>query len=176
MVDKPDPTVHAAPATGATGAAGDELPVRAASHHDTAEILRLAALMYDALGMGPVGEDWGNAARSHLAVRLGSDAAVFVADDPRCPGRLVAIGAGSITRRLPGPRNIEATAGYIQWVATDPAWRRHGLATRITQALLDWFKENGVRAVELHAAPAGEQIYRSLGFQEGPNPGLRLRF
>jgi GNAT superfamily N-acetyltransferase len=172
MPEDPDRLATGAPA-GTSG--GLELPARAASGSDTPEILRLAALMYDTLGMGPAGDDWGRAAAAHLSARLGHDVAVFVVDDPRAPGRLAAVGAGSIARRLPGPRNLAATTGYIQWVATEPCWRRQGLATRITKALLGWFRDNGVGGVELHAAPGGDGIYRSLGFQEGPHPGLRLR-
>ncbi len=50
-----------------------------------------------------------------------------------------------------------------------------GLARRITVALLDWYELMGVPWVELHATPEGEGLYRSLGFDEGPNPALRIR-
>jgi GNAT superfamily N-acetyltransferase len=131
--------------------------------------------MYAELGTVPTGGAWQGEAGQHLASRLGRDAAVFVVDDPTAPGRLVAIGAGTIARRLPGPHNPGATAGYIQWIFTEPAWRRRGLARQVTQAVLDWFRENEVHLVELHAYPEAEALYRSLGFQEGHSRALRAR-
>jgi GNAT superfamily N-acetyltransferase len=109
-----------------------------------------------------------------LERRLGRDVAVFVVDDPCHAGRLAASGAGSIARRLPGPRNPTALVGYIQWVATDERWRRSGCSRAILQALLAWYATNQVRSIELHATASGERLYRSLGFQEGSRPALRL--
>jgi len=45
----------------------------------------------------------------------------------------------------------------------------------VTTALLEDFRQREVRAVELHATPQGEGLYRSLGFTAGDNPGLRLK-
>ncbi|HCU95907.1 MAG TPA: GNAT family N-acetyltransferase [Actinobacteria bacterium] len=151
------------------------IAVRAAAPADTAEVIRLAALMYEAMGIDASGGPWREAARAGLAARLGADVAVFVAEEAAADGRLAAAGAGSITRRLPGPANPGGRAGYIQWVSTDPRWRRRGLACQITIALLGWFAANQVLAVELHATSQAESLYRSLGFGPGPYPGLRIR-
>jgi GNAT superfamily N-acetyltransferase len=131
--------------------------------------------MYEAMGMDASGHAWREAAGQALATRLGRDAAVFVADSPATTGRLAAAGAGTIARRLPGPANPGARVGYIQWVSTDPRWRRRGLARQITAALLEWFAGRGVASVELHATDDAAGLYRSLGFGPGPNPGLRIR-
>jgi GNAT superfamily N-acetyltransferase len=144
---------------------------------DAPEVLRLATLMYESIGIDASGAQWRGAAAEHLLDRLGQDAAVFVVDDPSDNGRLVAAGAGTIARRLPSPGNPDAKVGYVQWMSTDPAWRRRGFARTIMLALLDWFNQNDVAVVELHAAPLGEKLYHELGFQEGHSPtlGLRLR-
>jgi GNAT superfamily N-acetyltransferase len=138
-------------------------------------MIRLAALMYEAMGLDTTGLAWRQAAAGALANRLGGDTCVFVADDPDGAGRLAATGAGVITTRLPGPANPAATVGYIQWVSTDPLWRRRGLARAVTSALLAWFTERGVRSVELHATPEAAGLYHSLGFGPGSNPGLRIQ-
>jgi GNAT superfamily N-acetyltransferase len=148
---------------------------RPATTADTGEVIRLAALMYEAMGLDTTGLAWRQAAAAALANRLGGDTCVLVADDPDRAGRLAATGAGVITTRLPGPANPAATVGYIQWVSTDPLWRRRGLARAVTSALLAWFTERGVRFVELHATPEAAGLYRSLGFGPGSNPGLRIR-
>jgi ribosomal protein S18 acetylase RimI-like enzyme len=151
------------------------LVVRPATAKDTDEVLRLADLMYEAMGMDTSAPGWRKAAARMVETRLGTDAIVFVADDPNTAGQLVATGAGTIARRLPGPSNPDVQVGYIQWVSTDPKWRRLGLARSITTALLEWFQARGVRSVELHATADTENLYRSLGFGQGTNPGLRIR-
>lgn len=156
------------------GGDGPGIAVRPATVADAGEVIRLAALMYEAMGLDASGTAWRQAAATALASRLGGDTQVFVAD-PGQGGRLAATGAGVIATRLPGPANPAATVGYIQWVSTDPRWRRRGLARSITSALLAWFAERDVRAIELHATPQAAGLYRSLGFAPGGNPGLRVR-
>jgi len=142
---------------------------------DTPEVLRLAALMYESIGIDVSGAQWRRVAADHISERLWQDAALFVVDDPRDKGRLAATGAATIARRLPSPGNPDARIGYVQWISTDPAWRRRGFARQIMLALLDWLRDNDVMVVELHAAPMGEKLYQELGFQEGKSPALRLR-
>lgn len=132
--------------------------------------------MYEAMGTDASGCAWRGMAADQLRRRLGDDVMVFVVEDSTCPGRLAATGAGSIAARLPGPSNPSARVGYIQWISTDFAWRRRGLARGITVALMDWFGEQEVHSVELHATQEGGQLYRALGFDEGRYPGLRIRF
>jgi GNAT superfamily N-acetyltransferase len=148
--------------------------VRPATLRDAGEVVRLAGVMYRSMGLDAADPFWLHAATVALETRLGGDVAVFVVDDPCHAGRLAASGAGSIARRLPGPRNPAALVGYIQWVATDERWRRSGFSRAILQALLAWYETNQVRTIELHATAIGERLYRSLGFEEGPNPALRL--
>ncbi|MHB8658955.1 MAG: GNAT family N-acetyltransferase [Solirubrobacteraceae bacterium] len=154
---------------------GPTAPPRRALLSDVDEVIRLASLMYQAMGMDASGKEWGRAAADHLRRRFGDDVMVFVVDDPMRPGRLSASGAGSIAARLPGPGNLSARIGYIQWVSTDIAWRRRGLARAVTRALLDWFVEQEVRSVELHATQEAEPLYGALGFDQGMNPSLRIR-
>jgi ADP-ribose pyrophosphatase YjhB (NUDIX family)/GNAT superfamily N-acetyltransferase len=142
---------------------------------DTPEVLRLAHLMYESMGIDASVGPWSQVAAEHISERLGQDAAVFVVDDPSENGRLAATGAGSISRRLPSPGNLGAKVGYVQWMSTDPAWRRRGFAREIMHALLEWFTQNEVQVVELHAAPLGERLYQELGFEQGKSPALRLR-
>ena len=155
--------------------AGAGLAVRRAGPEDAAEVIRLAALMYEAMGLDATAPAWRAAAAAALASPPGVDAAVFVADVPGSPGRLAATGAGTIATRLPGPANPGATVGYIQWVSTDPRWRRRGLARLITAALMGWFRDREVGAVELHATAEAAGLYRSFGFGPGANPGLRVQ-
>lgn len=133
-----------------------EIPVRCADLDDADEVIRLAGLMYEAMGIDAAGKGWRQMAADQLRRRLGDDVMVAVVDDPTSGGRLAAAGAGVIAVRLPGPGNLSARVGYLQWVSTDFAWRRRGLARAVTVGLLDWFTQRQVRAVELHATPEAQ--------------------
>jgi GNAT superfamily N-acetyltransferase len=146
--------------------------VRVAVPDDVAEIVRLAALMYESMGIDASDPLWQRRGQSEVRSRLGADLVAFVVDHPRRQG-LVASGVGTIAQRLPSPGNPGGRAGYVQWVATDPEFRRRGLARQVMQALMRWYEAAAVPAVELHATPVGEPLYRSLGFSDGPPLALR---
>jgi len=150
--------------------------VRPARPEDAPEVLRLAQLMYRSLGLTLDEEVWGrwrSSAMESVSARLGADLTVVVAEDPDVPGHLVACGAGVITTRLPGPARDDRV-GYIQWMSTEPGFRRHGLGRAVLRALLGWFESQGVDSVELHASPDGNALYRSEGFWEG-STGVAMR-
>ncbi len=58
-----------------------------------------------------------------------------------------------------------ARRGNILNVYTEPRSRRLGLARRLMETALDWCRDNGIRAVILHASPEGRPLYESLGFK-----------
>jgi len=80
-------------------------------------------------------------------------------------GRIVA-GAGLWLMDWP-PHAIDPASrrGNILNVYTDPDYRRRGLARQLTQAALDWCRENGIRTIILHASNEGRALYESLGFK-----------
>jgi GNAT superfamily N-acetyltransferase len=148
---------------------------RPATPADAAEVVRLARIMFESMGVVASAEEWAREGARKVRQWLGHDLAVLVVDHPSEPGRLVASGAGVVTRRLPGPGNPSGLVGYVQWVCVDEAFRRNGLARQVMGGLLAWFDGRGVGAVELHATPAAEGLYRSLGFDESGGRALRRR-
>jgi GNAT superfamily N-acetyltransferase len=149
--------------------------VRPATPADVDELVRLAAVMFNSMGLDASAPEWQEAGRQMTRRRLGSgDMAAFVVDSDE-PGELIAAGAVVIHERLPGPRNPTGQAGYVQWVATEPTYRRQGLARLVMHGLLAWLAERNITVVELHATPDGEPLYRSLGFAQPPNPQLVIR-
>lgn len=148
------------------------MEVRAARLDDASEVVRLAGLMYESMGV-PAGPDWSVRAEEQYRARLGQDLVAYVVDDPERPGGLCASGCGVIQPRLVSPSNPLRLVGYIQWVCTDAHARRHGHSTRVIIALLEWFDGRSVSVVELHATADGEPVYRRLGF--GDNGGVALR-
>lgn len=148
---------------------------RLANPDDAGEVVRLAAMLFQSMGVSAPGSDWQAAGRRSVEERLGKDMAAFVVEDPREPGRLVTSAAGTICRRLPTPFNPSGSAGYVQWVCTEPDFRGRGLARLVMSSLLDWFESHDVRTVELHATPMAESLYRRLGFDDSGPRALRRR-
>ncbi|HMK99751.1 MAG TPA: GNAT family N-acetyltransferase [Acidimicrobiales bacterium] len=112
-------------------------------------------------------ETWRRAARDVVQRLPGDEVAVFVADHPDRPGTLVSCGAGVVVPRLPNPWHPHGRAGYVQWMSTEPEFRRRGYGRAVLQAVLAWFDQGGVDNVELHATEQGEPLYRSEGFWRG---------
>ena len=150
--------------------------MRRATADDIEELIRLASVMLAAMGHDPSPEGWRQAARDLVPIdfEAGTKAA-FVVDHPDGDGRLIASAAGSITQWFPTVFNADGRYGYVQWVATDPEFRRRGHSRAVMVALLDWFRARGVALVDLRATTDAEILYRSLGFTDVDTPTLRLR-
>lgn len=126
--------------------------------------------MFRGLGAELADEQWTRwrRATSEVVAGLPSDTeALFVVDHPRRPGALVSCGAGIVVARLPSPWHPEGRTGYLQWMSTEPAFRRQGLARGVLRALLGWFDARGIDNIELHATAEGAPLYRSEGFWRG---------
>src|SRR5579863_532324 len=150
------------------------MKARAARIFDASEIVRLAGIMFQSMGLDPDQDHWPAVAEQVVRDRLGTDMMAFVVDDPQIPGRLACSAAGTIHRRLPRPGAPDFTAGYVQWVATDETYRKQGLAEAAMICLLEWFHERAVTAVELHATPVAERLYLSMGFTDDGPRALRI--
>ncbi|MFI5892715.1 GNAT family N-acetyltransferase [Actinoplanes sp. NPDC051513] len=158
---------------------------RLAGPDDADELVRLRAVMLRSLHSASWDDDWHKPARSALASRLAADPdgagrgaatmAAFVVDRPDGPG-LASCALGVIEQRLGGPGNPDGRSGYIFSVATDEDMRRRGFSRLCVSALLDWFRAQDIRKVDLRASVEGEPLYRSLGFERTHDPAMRLHF
>jgi GNAT superfamily N-acetyltransferase len=63
-------------------------------------------------------------------------------------------------------RGSESKVGFIGWVAALPTARGRGLAAACTVQATNKAFELGAGIASLQASPMGEQIYRSLGYEE----------
>ncbi len=96
--------------------------------------------------------------RAHLAA--GNYLAWFAEIDG-----VVAAGVGLwVMEWPPGPLDPSDRRAYVLNVYTEPAYRGHGLATRLMRTLLTYCREQGFQAVSLHASHFGRPIYDDLGF------------
>jgi GNAT superfamily N-acetyltransferase len=148
---------------------------RFATADDATEVVRLACVMFTAMGNDEPDGEWKATATAQYARRVGDNVIGAVVDHPAEAGKLIASAAAVISINLPTLINVTGAYAYIQWVATDDGFRRRGCARAVMTKLLGWLDPRGGE-VALHATPTGEPLYRSLGFWEGSNaPALRRR-
>ncbi|MFF4986496.1 GNAT family N-acetyltransferase [Streptosporangium saharense] len=152
--------------------------VRRAVPDDVVELVRLRASLFETLGgdfFDPSPRDgrWRGAFTEVLGERLtADDTRVLVVDGEE---GLAACGIGTVDQWFPGPHSRNGRIGHVIGVVTDPAYRRRGHSRAIMRDLLDWFRERDVVRVDLYASPAGEPLYRELGFSDHPDPALCWR-
>jgi GNAT superfamily N-acetyltransferase len=88
-------------------------------------------------------------------------------------GRAVAGGGIAFAAFQPTPTDLSPRRAWIVNVYTEPAFRRRGLARQVLEAILAWCREQGLKAIFLHASDAGRPLYELLGFK--PTSEMRLR-
>jgi ribosomal protein S18 acetylase RimI-like enzyme len=159
----------------------DQSTVRRAGVADAAELTRLRVVMFEDMGRDPALFDaaWRRRCTEQFAARLADRErfAAFVVDWPGGRGcGLAACAAGWVNDHLVGAYNPIGRIGYLANVSTDRDCRRRGHALAVTRALLDWLRGTGIGAVDLHATPEAEPLYRSLGFADPVDRALTLRF
>ncbi|GAA2186782.1 GNAT family N-acetyltransferase [Micromonospora lupini] len=75
--------------------------------------------------------------------------------------------AGRIDGRIVGTCTLSlgTDIGAVYCIATDPDFRRRGIATALTREALRLTRESGRRIVTLQASSEGEPVYRQIGFE-----------
>ncbi|MFC8344972.1 GNAT family N-acetyltransferase [Streptomyces sp. NPDC057280] len=152
--------------------------VRRAEPEDAAEVLRLRQVMIDSMADADPSTAWHTESLPVLKSRLAQpdgDFAAFVVDHPDRPGALAALVCGTVDYRIGKAGNPHGVVGFVFSVATDPEARRRGYARAGMSALLEWFRERGVRRVQLTASAEARTLYDSLGFLPKPDPLLELK-
>jgi predicted GNAT family acetyltransferase len=86
----------------------------------------------------------------------------------------MAMAGGFLKSDLPYRYYKTPRYGFVGDVYTSPAVRNKGLASQLSQMVLDWLKSQGVRHVRLLATPAAWPIYERLGFSTTDEVALNL--
>jgi ribosomal protein S18 acetylase RimI-like enzyme len=151
----------------------EEITIRQATADDIPDLVRLRRIMFEGMG-------WGD--HEHLPAAEAASAAYLAEAIPSgefqgwvaatSAGRIVSVGGVIVDQHMPTPGNLSGRIGYVLNVATEPCYRRRGIARRIMQAMLAWLKEQGVQRAALHASDHGRPLYESLGFE--PTNEMRL--
>jgi GNAT superfamily N-acetyltransferase len=92
-------------------------------------------------------------------------------DHPDAVALLVARVGGEIAGRgvLSLARSPLGTTAGIYDVGVTPSWQRRGIGRQLVHAMLETARDRGVDIVTLNSTPAGEPLYRSLGFEDAGN-------
>lgn len=88
---------------------------------------------------------------------------------------VVAGGGVAVVPYQPTPFDVLPRRAYILNMYTEPAYRRQGLAKQVLEAIVTWCREQGLKAVLLHASDAGRPLYEQMGFQPTNEMRLDLR-
>ncbi len=137
--------------------------VRPATVADVEAILCLREMMFEDMGLAGERAGWIGACRQILVDGLTAGDLIGVVAETE-DGLVVASGLATIRRWLPGPTNPSGLRGYIGSMATLEPWRRQGIGRLVAEHLIAGLTVRGAVDIELHATEAGENIYRSLGF------------
>jgi GNAT superfamily N-acetyltransferase len=77
----------------------------------------------------------------------------------------IVAGGGVLIADWPGsPLNFSPKRAWILNIFVEIPYRRKGLARTITEALIEWCRQNGFESVALHASEFGRELYTKLGF------------
>jgi GNAT superfamily N-acetyltransferase len=89
---------------------------------------------------------------------------------------LVVGGGGIVVAPWPGyPGENRPERAWILNMYTEPGVRRHGVAKRLLEIMVEWCRQRGFSAVSLHASSGGRSLYESFGFQQTNEMTLKLR-
>jgi ribosomal protein S18 acetylase RimI-like enzyme len=146
--------------------------LRAARLDDSAQLVRLWALLFDEVEATPEAR-WRSHAREWFAryVDDGRTAAFPVIEVER---QLVAAAIGTLEIGAPNPQCPSGRAVRLANVITLPDHRGQGHGTRVAREVIDWARGIGADRVDLSATPSGQRLYRRLGFTPTSAPRMKL--
>lgn len=153
-----------------------DISIRIAAVEDLAHLLHHRRAMFEEIGFrdAAVLDRVDCLSRKYFEEALSAGAyKAWVAEDAN--GRVLG-GGGIVISSWPGyPGENHAKRVWILNMYTEPEARRHGIAKRLVQAMIDWCRKEGFSAVSLHASDAGRPLYASLGFQPTNEMTLQLK-
>lgn len=153
-----------------------EIRIREAGDEDLKHILHHRRAMFEEMGFqdAAVLDNVESVSREYFseALRTGSYRG-WIAEGLN--GQIVG-GGGIAVADWPGyPGENHAARAWILNMYTEPGVRRRGVAKRLLEAMIEWCRINGFRAVSLHTSSAGRPLYETMGFQPTSEMTLKLQ-
>lgn len=138
--------------------------LREANEADLPAAAELWIAMFEEMGTYGASDftpEWRQCFCRYFARRMAADQARYFVGETN--GAIVATAAAIIRDRDPLGIDGQQT-GFILGVSVLPAYRRRGLAKRLTQRCVEWLKSLGCKRIRLHASNAARSLYESMGF------------
>lgn len=149
--------------------------VRRARPDDVPALVRLRALMFEAMGVPADDQAWQESAGRWFHERLDhTDHRVVVVEDAATEV-VIACAMGAIRDAAPSPTVPDGRDVLISNVCTDPGFRGRGHARAAFTAVLDWARDTGIERAELLATDQGRAMYARAGFTTSAHPVMRAR-
>ena len=82
-------------------------------------------------------------------------------------------GSVEIIQWVPGKLDPTLRRAWIHSLYIEPSFRRRGIGRRLTETMVGWCREQGLRWIYLHASEQGRPLYESVGFE--PSTEMRLK-
>lgn len=146
--------------------------LRTATADDSAQLLRLWALLFDQDGTAPE-EPWKGHAREWFT-RYVDDTRNARFPAIEVDGRLVATAIGTLEIGVPSPQCVRGRTVRLANVITLPEFRGRGHGTMLVLDVVAWARSIAADRVDLSATPAGQRLYQKLGFTGTSAPRMKL--
>jgi len=135
------------------------------------DMRRAMTLELDAEDLDAQFPAWRTRFGAFLEALVSQDAATFFVAD--LGDKLVGMG-GVYKLRNHRSEIYGQPSAYITSIYVAPEYRRQGIATRITQAAVQWAREHDCVVVRLRASDSGRRVYEVVGFTPTDEMELRL--
>ena len=147
--------------------------IRQATTADLPELVGLKIQMHKEGGYADVLRDDAAAfmLQTYQALYADRQAQHFVIE---LESKIVSCAGGFIKTDMPYTFRKTPFYGYITDVYTVPEHRSKGYATKLTEDVIGWLRENGVKDIRLMATEQGRKIYERMGFH--PTDEMILSF
>ncbi|TLM65879.1 MAG: GNAT family N-acetyltransferase, partial [Actinobacteria bacterium] len=80
-----------------------------------------------------------------------------------------------VVQMPPGYRVVDGRHAYLFGMFVVPEWRRRGVASALVRLAVEWAEREGIGLVTLQASHEGAMLYRTMGFEPGPQMRLYTR-
>jgi GNAT superfamily N-acetyltransferase len=146
--------------------------LRTAKAEDSAQLLRLWALLFDE-GVTTPEQPWKSHAREWFT-RYADDTRNAWFPVIEVDSELVATAIGTLEIGVPSPHCVRGRTVRLANVITLPKHRGQGHGTLLVLDVVAWARSIAADRVDLSATPAGQRIYEELGFTVTSAPRLKL--
>ena len=154
----------------------EDVEIRLATVQDIPDLVRLRRIMFEAMGYDDKTKlDKADQAAKEFFIKAIPEGSFWGWVAITNKGDYIGSGGVVIDQHPPCPHNLTGQIGYIMNLVTIPEFRRHGIARKIMQSMVQWLVKKGIKTISLHSTEMGKTLYEELGFVESNEMILHLK-